>query len=80
MHLPSIKLLIENNEIAALETAEVTLLEGNTPEIEIPGADEGEQLTHILAAIWVKKEMQKEDVALNDALRTYTARVRNSIN
>ena len=80
MHIPSVKLLIENNEITALEAAEIALLEGVPAQIEIPGADEGEKLTHVLAAIWVKKQMEKEGVGLNDALRAYTARIRNSIN
>ncbi|MCS6906172.1 MAG: hypothetical protein RML72_10145, partial [Bacteroidia bacterium] len=80
MHLPSIRMLVEKNEIKDLEQAETAILEGKKPSIEVPGADEGEQLTHVLAAIWIKKEMESKGIPLQDAIRAYTARVRTSIN
>jgi len=48
-------------------------------EIDVDGEDEGEQLTHILAAIWVKEEMEKEGINVGKAVRNYTVKVRNSI-
>ncbi|MFT4876659.1 MAG: hypothetical protein ACI8S2_001396, partial [Bacteroidia bacterium] len=40
---------------------------------------EGEQLTHIIAAIFIKEHMAEHDSDLKTALREYTVKVRNSI-
>ncbi len=49
------------------------------PEIKIEGKDEGEQLTHVLAAIFILEHMAENGVDLKTALREYTLKVRNSI-
>lgn len=79
MKIPSIKKIAETYEILELEKAELALLEEQTPEIEIEGSDEGEQLTHIMAALEIKRQMVKDGVPFPKALRNYTQRVRNSI-
>ncbi|NUM51592.1 MAG: hypothetical protein HUU48_10810 [Flavobacteriales bacterium] len=79
MHIPSIKKLIETYDLPLLQEAEVALLEEGKPEIIIEGADEGEQLTHVMAAIWIKNEMNEKNIPFVNALREYTQRVRNSI-
>ncbi|CAG0955308.1 MAG: hypothetical protein HND27_00785 [Bacteroidetes bacterium] len=79
MHIPSIKKLIETYDLPQLQEAEVALLEEGKPEIIIEGADEGEQLTHVMAAIWIKNEMNEKSIPFVNALREYTQRVRNSI-
>lgn len=79
MKIPVIKQLVENHSIAALRQAEEALLEEQAPSIEIAGDDEGEQLTHVLAAIWILEKMKEEDLAFKDALREYTKKVRVSI-
>ncbi|WP_425391517.1 DUF6952 family protein [Ekhidna sp.] len=48
-------------------------------DIEIPGEDEGEQLTHAYAAIQIIESMNDNNVDFKTALREYTGRVRNSI-
>jgi len=49
------------------------------PQIEIEGIDEGEQLTHCMAAIWIKEEMAKNGTSQQQATRNYIDRVRKSI-
>lgn len=79
MHIPSIKKLVETYDLPQLQEAEVVLLEEGKPDIIIEGADEGEQLTHVMAAIWIKNEMNEKNIPFVNALREYTQRVRNSI-
>lgn len=79
MKIPSIKKIAESYSIDDLRKAELALLEEQTLEIEIEGSDEGEQLTHIMAALEIREQMEKDGVAFPKALRNYTQRVRNSI-
>ncbi|WP_020526376.1 DUF6952 family protein [Flexithrix dorotheae] len=78
MKIPVIKKLVEEHSAEALEKAEAALAEEQTPEIEIPGDDEGEQLTHAFAALWIKQKMD-EGEEFKTALRAYTQMVRSSI-
>lgn len=78
MKIPAIKKLVETYSIEELEAAEQALYNEETPTIEVEGSDEGEQLTHILAAIEILKQIQNGEEFKN-ALRNYTQRVRNSI-
>ncbi len=78
MKIPAIKKLVETNSIEELEAAEQALYNEEKTAIEVEGSDEGEQLTHILAAIEILKNMQNGEEFKN-ALRNYTQRVRNSI-
>lgn len=79
MKMPIIKKLVETASFEELETAELSILEEHQPDIEVEGDDEGEQLTHVMAAIWIKKEMEKEGIPFPKALRAYTQKVRVSI-
>jgi hypothetical protein len=79
MQIPVIKSLVEKYSLQQLQAAEEALMEEKAPAIEIEGEDEGEQLTHIIAAIWVINEMEKEDIPVGKAIRNYTVKVRNSI-
>jgi hypothetical protein len=79
MKIPVIKKLVEEVELNDLQAAEEALLEEQVPMIAIEGSDEGEQLTHVLAAIWIKQEMKKHNSDFITALRAYTSRVRKSI-
>ncbi|TAH26020.1 MAG: hypothetical protein EAZ07_04820 [Cytophagales bacterium] len=79
MKIPAIKKLVEIYSIEELKKAEDAIVEGLTLPIDIEGEDEGEQLTHALAASWIKNEMQTRDLEFKDALREYTKRVRASI-
>jgi len=79
MKLPSIKKLVESYSIPELQAAEEAILEGLAPAIEIEGADEGEMLTHIMAACFILEEMQSKGLEYNAALRAYSSRVRSSI-
>jgi len=78
MQLPVIKLLAETYTIQQLRDAENALYEEQKPAINIEGKDEGEQLTHVLAAISILEDVEK-GTELRMAIRNYTQRVRNSI-
>jgi len=78
MKIPVIKKVVETYSIEQLAAAEEALYEEQAPAIVIEGDDEGEQLTHILAAKFIKERMA-EGKEYNAALREYTKRVRASI-
>jgi hypothetical protein len=80
MKIPAIKKLMESYPLAELLKAETQLLNGETLAIEVEGDDEGEQLTHIIASIWIMEEMKSKNIDFKDALREYTKKVRESIN
>ncbi len=79
MKLAVIKKLAETRNIEDLRKAEEAILNEETPSIEIDGEDEGEQLTHVIAAIQILTGMEIQGSDLRTALRAYTERVRNSI-
>ncbi|MBK9447819.1 MAG: hypothetical protein IPN95_00085 [Bacteroidetes bacterium] len=79
MKLAEIKKLVETYDLTALAAAEQHLMEGEPLGIEVGGADEGEQLTHIMAAMEVLKDVQENGSDPKEALRNYTKRVRESI-
>ncbi len=79
MKIPAIKKLVSSYSVEELEEAEELLLEEKPITIEVEGSDDGEQLTHIFAAIFIIEEMAKSDVDFKTALRMYTQKVRNSI-
>lgn len=80
MKIPAIKKAVETHSLDALKQAEKALYEELPLSIEIDGNDEGEKLTHILAAIAILEDMQQNGKDFKDSLRAYTQRVRNSIN
>jgi hypothetical protein len=79
VHIPSIKKLVEQIALSELRAAEEAILEEQTPGIDVPGEDEGEQLTHVIAAIWIKEDMESTGRELKESLREYTKKVRKSI-
>ncbi|OHX66278.1 DUF6952 family protein [Flammeovirga pacifica] len=78
MKIPVIKKLVESYSLEQLQAAEEALAEEQTPNIEIEGEDEGEQLTHAFAAIWIKEKVLGGE-EFKTALRAYTTMVRGSI-
>ena len=81
MKIPAIKKLVEQYEIGQLLEAEEALSEEQAPSISVEGDDEGEQLTHVIAAVWILEKMKEDpNLAFKDALRMYTSKVRESIN
>ena len=80
MKIPAIKKLVENYNLEELGAAENALMEEQPLAIEVEGDDEGEQLTHVYAAIWIISHMNANDVDFKTALREYTKKVRVSIN
>jgi len=80
MQVPVIKKLVEIHSVEDLEEAEAAILDEQAPTIEIVGEDDGEQLTHVMAAIWIIEKMEKDQIPFGKAMREYTAKVRESIN
>ena len=79
MKIPAIKKLVETYTKIELLTAETAISEGESPSIDIEGEDEGEQLTHVIAAAWILQEMNDKNLDFKTALREYTQKVRSSI-
>lgn len=80
MKMPVIKRLVETQTLEGLVAAEQALLDEQPLAIEVEGEDEGEQLTHVFAAIFILNHMQDHGTDFKTALREYTAKVRVSIN
>lgn len=80
MKMPAIKKLVDTYNTTELKAAEEALYAEETLAIEVEGDDEGEQLTHVLAAIYIQEKMSAESIDFKTALRAYTSRVRESIN
>lgn len=80
MKIPAIRKLVENQPLKDLMAAEYALIEDKPLSFEVEGDDEGEKLTHIIAAIWILQRMKEGDVEFKTALREYTQKVRESIN
>lgn len=79
MNLSEVKKLVDNLSMEELISAEKALIAGQKLSIIVEGNDEGEQLSLILAAIFILERMQKEGIDFNIALRDYIRRVRESI-
>jgi hypothetical protein len=80
MKLPEIKKLVERYDTEELTAAQDTILNGGALMIEVGGEDEGEQLTHVMAAIWIQGYMEGYTVDFRTAQREYVNNVRKSIN
>jgi hypothetical protein len=80
MKIPVIKKLVESYSYQQLQAAENAILNEEVPEIEIEGEDEGEKLTHTLAAIFILDHIKELGGDFSTALREYTKKVRASIN
>lgn len=79
MKINTIRKAVELFTIEELQAAEDAILNEQKPVISIEGDDEGEQLTHCMAALWIKQYMDEHQVDVKEGLRAYTGRVRNSI-
>lgn len=79
MKIPAIKKLVENHTLQELMDAEAAIVDEQPLAFEVEGDDEGEQLTHVLAAVWILNEMEDNGTEFKAALRMYTQKVRTSI-
>ena len=79
MNIASIKGLVEGSTMSELRAAADALLEEREPSTTIPGEDEAEQFTHVLAAIYIQEKIAEHGMDITTAIRDYTTRVRNSI-
>lgn len=79
MKIPAIKKLVENYNLHELMAAEEAIVDEQQPAIEVEGDDEGEQLTHVLAAVWILNDMEDNGNDFKTSLREYTKKVRVSI-
>lgn len=79
MKIPAIKKIVEAHTINELIEAQTAIIDEQPLQIEIEGDDDGEKLTHVMAAIWIMNAMQDHQLDFNSALREYTKKVRASI-
>ena len=79
MKVPVIKRLVEQFTLEELQAAENDLLNEKIPAISIEGEDEGEQLTHAIAAINILKDVKEKGIDSRTAIKSYFERVRKSI-
>ena len=77
MNVSALRKLLKE-DIGDLRKAEEALADEKQPGIEVEGEDEGEKLTHVFGAIWIKEEVEKGS-SEKDALRAFMAKVRESI-
>lgn len=73
-----IRLLAERHTQDELLAADVALVQGLEPSIEIPGDTPGERLTHAYAAWWVRAQTDS-GLSLPMAMRAFALRVRTAI-
>ena len=78
MKVPAVRKLLKI-DLEILRRAEEDLAEERSPEIEIEGADEGEKLTHVFGAIWIKEQVANGVMNEKEALRAFMDKVRSSI-
>ena len=79
MKIPEVKKLVDDYSMDELIAAEHALVNDVALPIIIDGEDEGEKLTHILAAIFILERMKSDGLEFSTALKDYTRRVRESI-
>lgn len=79
MKIAAIKELIKSYDLETLRALEEDILEERAPAQEVPGSDEGEQLTHLSGAIWSIEQSQQNGTKAEQEVRAFAQRVRNSI-
>jgi hypothetical protein len=79
MKISIIKQLVETYNLQQLTAADAALAEGETPPIHIAGEDEGQQLTHAYAAMFIRQMIDEKGVNAQTALREYAKMVREAI-
>lgn len=80
MNITAIRSLVESDvSDDELRIAEADLLEERKPCIDIIGDDDGERLTHVMAALWVRAYQRETNSETMSAIREYTKKVRSSI-
>ena len=79
MKIGVIKKLAESLSMDELRAAEEALYNDLTLPTMIEGDDDGEKLTHVLAAIFVQEYILENNSDIKSALRAYAIKVRKSI-
>jgi hypothetical protein len=76
MQISIIKQLTNQFSATELREAEHALMQGEAPGIEVEGVDDGEQLTHVLGALWIIDRMNTEGMSYASAQREFIKSVR----
>ncbi|MCX6351109.1 MAG: hypothetical protein NTX03_04515 [Bacteroidetes bacterium] len=79
MKINEVKRLAEEHSLENLNQMIKEIEEGLPFEQPVAGDDEGEKLTHLLGAVWIKEQMQLNSTDVKTELRNFAARVRVSI-
>ena len=75
MNVPSVKKLAQENTLAAIDQAVASFEKSRANELKVEGANDGEIMSNLLAAQFVRQRMEK-GADLNSALREYGQRVK----
>ena len=79
MKINAVKQLVEQYDLETLRKLQDELENEQPLSVPVEGDDEGEQLTHILGAIWIKEQVAQNGTDTRVELRNFAARVRESI-
>jgi hypothetical protein len=80
MKINALRKLCQDYDLKTLKQLEEELVEEKPLSLEVEGEDEGEQLTHIMGAIWILEQANDNGTDVKTELRNFSNRVRNSIN
>ena len=76
MKLNSIKDFVKSTSVEELKVAQDAIENHRRPEIFIPGDNSNERLTHIMIALWIKDDMEKNHHSLAESIRLFSKRVK----
>jgi len=79
MKINAIKDFVENYSVKEIISLAGQLENGEPLSHPVQGDDEGEQLTHLLGAAWIKEQMELNNSDFRTELRNFSSRVRDSI-
>lgn len=71
--------MVKTYDLDTLNKAVEAMENEQTPDIEVNGADEGDQLSNLLGAIEIKEAIANGE-SERDALRAFSGRVRDILN
>ena len=79
MIIKEVRRMVKTYDLDTLNKAVEAMENEQTPDIEVNGADEGDQLSNLLGAIEIKEAIANGE-SERDALRAFSSRVRDILN
>ena len=79
MNVSVVRKLVETRSVENLLEVEKALIMDEPLPFEIEGNDGSQQLSHAIAALWIKEVMNEQDLSFQQALDDYIRQVRETI-